>query len=405
MNGTNPPTPAQSDQQTSDQPGFVDAYADRLMDELFTDVEQVLEGGTKLSNNPSQPDFVSLKSIQVPQIVLPQTNPEGTNGSNQAIDPEVQLRDASPRSSFDRLLLGAAFSSLVITLGLWIATRGGINRLFTPEPVAVSTETPMTPQQQANAEFAGYVDKSLTAIAKNTNATATTLPIVPPAPTATELPPLSVPGNSTSSVSPTAETNTLIQAMNRVAQAVEAASRETSSVMGALQRQLQQQQQAQVQTPEPGGQTSGASSAPQPVAEKTTEPEPTTETAKTPEPTTETAITPEPTSPAPVAVAPVPLPAPIPAPEPMPTLAITQPNTETAAASTGIDPALIHTLVGILELGDRSAALFEVNGVARRIYVGESIAGSGWTLVEVANQEAIIRRNGDVRTIFVGQQF
>jgi hypothetical protein len=58
-----------------------------------------------------------------------------------------------------------------------------------------------------------------------------------------------------------------------------------------------------------------------------------------------------------------------------------------------------------LELGDRSAALFEVNGVARRVYVGESIAASGWTLVEVVNQEAVIRRNGEVLTIYVGQQF
>ncbi|NEP82482.1 MAG: hypothetical protein F6K39_32655, partial [Okeania sp. SIO3B3] len=65
----------------------------------------------------------------------------------------------------------------------------------------------------------------------------------------------------------------------------------------------------------------------------------------------------------------------------------------------------INTLVGILELGERSAALFEVEGVARRIYVGENIGGSGWTLVKVANQEAVIRRNGEIRSVFVGQQF
>jgi hypothetical protein len=56
-------------------------------------------------------------------------------------------------------------------------------------------------------------------------------------------------------------------------------------------------------------------------------------------------------------------------------------------------------------LGDRSAALFEINGVARRIYVGETIGASGWSLVEVVNQQAVIRRNGEVKTIFVGQQF
>ena len=49
--------------------------------------------------------------------------------------------------------------------------------------------------------------------------------------------------------------------------------------------------------------------------------------------------------------------------------------------------------------------LFEIDGVARRIYVGENIGSSGWTLVKVVNQEAVVRRNGEVRSVFVGQQF
>ncbi|MCL1467216.1 hypothetical protein [Argonema galeatum] len=61
--------------------------------------------------------------------------------------------------------------------------------------------------------------------------------------------------------------------------------------------------------------------------------------------------------------------------------------------------------MGVLVLGDKSAAIFEVNGASRRIHVGESIASSGWILVEVRNDEAIVRRNGEVRSIYVGQQF
>jgi Tfp pilus assembly protein PilP len=64
-----------------------------------------------------------------------------------------------------------------------------------------------------------------------------------------------------------------------------------------------------------------------------------------------------------------------------------------------------HTLVGLLELGDRSAALFDVSGVTQRITVGEAIGASGWILVSVANQEAVIRRNGEVRSVYVGQKF
>lgn len=64
-----------------------------------------------------------------------------------------------------------------------------------------------------------------------------------------------------------------------------------------------------------------------------------------------------------------------------------------------------HTLVGILELGDRSAALFEIDGTPQRVSVGERIGSSGWNLVSISNQEAVIRRNGDVRSVYIGQRF
>jgi hypothetical protein len=71
---------------------------------------------------------------------------------------------------------------------------------------------------------------------------------------------------------------------------------------------------------------------------------------------------------------------------------------ETVAAPT-------YILEGLLELGDKSAALFKVDGVTRRIDVGESIGSSGWTLVEVSKGEAVVRRNGEVRSIYTGQNF
>ncbi|AFY50277.1 hypothetical protein Nos7524_4525 [Nostoc sp. PCC 7524] len=67
-------------------------------------------------------------------------------------------------------------------------------------------------------------------------------------------------------------------------------------------------------------------------------------------------------------------------------------------------PAPTHTLEGLLELGNKSVALFQVNGVSRRFNIGESIGASGWTLVDVSNGEAIVRRNGEVRSIFAGQK-
>ncbi|MEH2199865.1 hypothetical protein [Nostoc sp.] len=87
------------------------------------------------------------------------------------------------------------------------------------------------------------------------------------------------------------------------------------------------------------------------------------------------------------------------APESEPT--ITQ---EQVYPATAIAVAPSNTLEGLLELGNKSAALFKIDGVTRRINMGESIGQSGWTLVEVSNGEAVIRRNGEVRSIYAGQK-
>jgi hypothetical protein len=76
-------------------------------------------------------------------------------------------------------------------------------------------------------------------------------------------------------------------------------------------------------------------------------------------------------------------------------------GTPTASAA----PVVTHTLLGVLELGERSAALFEIDGVPQRVYIGERIGSSEWSLVSVANEEAVVRRNGEVRTLYIGQRF
>jgi hypothetical protein len=87
------------------------------------------------------------------------------------------------------------------------------------------------------------------------------------------------------------------------------------------------------------------------------------------------------------------------APESEPTITHEQVYPPTAIA---VAPS--NTLEGLLELGDKSAALFKIEGVTRRVNMGESIGSSGWTLVDVSNGEAVIRRNGEVRSIYAGQK-
>lgn len=110
------------------------------------------------------------------------------------------------------------------------------------------------------------------------------------------------------------------------------------------------------------------------------------------------AVTPAPAAPQTVAVAPT---APTAAPAAPAASASPSPN----APIPNIAASNTHSLVALLNLGDRSAALFTVNGTTQRIGLGEMIGTSGWTLVSVQGQEAIIRRNGEVRSVYTGQQF
>ena len=112
-----------------------------------------------------------------------------------------------------------------------------------------------------------------------------------------------------------------------------------------------------------------------------------------------------PTPPAPVALAPAtPSPtAPAPAPPPSPPAppAPTTNSSEPLLSELSHD----HVLVGLLQLGDRSVAMFDFSEGTHRVKVGEQIGNSGWSLVSVSQNEAVIRRNGDVRSIYIGQSF
>ncbi|MEB3232243.1 MAG: hypothetical protein VKJ64_14630 [Leptolyngbyaceae bacterium] len=96
-----------------------------------------------------------------------------------------------------------------------------------------------------------------------------------------------------------------------------------------------------------------------------------------------------------LAIAPVPL-----SPQPIPFGSTPAP--EAAAPS---DLSYGHVLVGLMQLGDRSVAMFDYAEGTLRVQVGEQIGTSGWSLVSVSETEAVIRRNGDVRSIYIGQSF
>lgn len=375
--GTGPAT--QTDPKS---PIAIDSYADRLMDELFEEVDQALDSSTGLPTDPVQPDVISLKPITVPQIVLPPTMLPRQDDSRDDAEIARQIalavaKKQDSRQSFDRILLGAAFASLLLTLGLWFISRSGWGQRQTASLAPSDTEATTTAKIQAETQFADYLRQSLDTIEQKR--AAAPQPGILPAPNPTNLPSIPVPGTPP-------VTGGLAQAINRVADAIEQASTQPNTVPAP---------QVVIMPPAPAARTSvpntpsAAATAPTPPQ---TQPSP-----ATPQPPAATAV---PLAPKILAREPE---AAAPAERPVEPEA-TAPESETAALPSEA-PIISHTLVGILELGDKSAALFEIEGVARRIYVGESIGASGWTLAEVKNQEAVIRRGGEVRSIFVGQKF
>ncbi len=99
----------------------------------------------------------------------------------------------------------------------------------------------------------------------------------------------------------------------------------------------------------------------------------------------------------------IPAPPPLPAPTPLPKQSI--PATANVA-TVNTQPAIEHTLIGILELGEnRTAALIKVNGQTRRFWLGEKIGNSEWILESVTHNSAKISYGGQTRSVGVGETF
>ncbi|TAG95266.1 MAG: hypothetical protein EAZ09_08755 [Oscillatoriales cyanobacterium] len=376
----------------------VESYADRLMDELFEGVDRAFEESGGLPTEPVQPEIIRLKSISVPQIVLSSPPPMGGRHSETdvaAIARQVALETTQKhqsKQSFDRLLLGAAFGSLLLVLGLWLASRSGWVRLPVAATTAGSTPT-ITPKTAPDTEFSEYVQRSLLAIEQKKLPKANAqLPGVPGV-----APPGTLPNISISGAPPA--TAGLSTAVNRIADALEQAASQPGAP--ALPAQVVIIPPATNPADLPSQTVAVSPSATAPASGRAIAVAGTASPRSTP-----VAASPSPsTSSEPKILARESEPATAPVAAPAAAQQQAAPQSQPAAPAVSSAPTSAHTLVGILELGDRSAALFEVDGVARRIYVGESIGSSGWTLGEIKNQEAVIRKGGDVRSVFVGQKF
>ncbi|PSB28034.1 type II secretion system protein N [Stenomitos frigidus] len=322
----------------------VESYADRLMDDLFGDVERLLDSGAKLTTDPVPSDEPTPTSkapkfngfVDLVSPLMRRSELDASLAPDDQDDDALLAQDTSERSltrkpliqsvresvrSYDRLLLGLGAFSLLAVLATWLLSQQA-QRQVAPITMAPQTTTsnPAAANSATDNQFVSYLQQALKAIDQQQPSGAPSLGVngLP------SLPAIQLPGSPTIQTAPGTKPNSATR---------------PSTGLSRLYVPI-------YQVPQP--QSGSLSVSPLPSAN------------------TPTAVRP-----------PIPL----------------------------SMPGIPKKLVGVLELGDRSAALIEINGVAQRYRIGESIATSGWTLVEVSKDQAVIRRNGEVRSVFIGQNF
>ncbi|MBD2257860.1 hypothetical protein [Pseudanabaena sp. FACHB-2040] len=302
---------------------LVDSYAEHLMDNLFEDVDRLLDGSEEVAPVGSG-QLVTVMTDSTDNVLSVQDSPEVAlqtlEGSTAVVTtppPPHPVKRRWLKPSLEYVLLLGALCSAVGLGVLWAINQ---QRLSQATPVAAGASSAVAQPVQSNPEFLNYLQRSLEVIANRS-------------------------GSSGSSASVDMPTVAVLPGSSMVVPPAPVGAPAISGAQGPVN-----------------------------VIERVYIPY---QSATAPATVPPTAAAPTaPTAPA---------------------------AGQPANVAAGV--AAVHTLVGVLELGSRSAALFEVSGVPQRIYIGERVGSSGWSLVSVSNEEAVIRRNGEVRSVFIGQKF
>ncbi len=377
----------------------VDAYANDLMDEVFRGVDHLLETGAPLPEKKPVADYVAFKNMPLQDLAQDLAKSLPVLPKTEAPAPVVVAPAPKPAAPWTKILVAATLLSLAGAAASWMTQRDqynqfldGINNPIASAPASEASvaAAPVSAEQaSANQEFALYLQRSIDLLQKNATSVTAVASLANPA---MALPTIGVPGALPGV--PGSAPGGLVGSIPTGSNGIPGTALSPSSTGSALappQTVLERVYIPVYQTPQgfipvvpgvplPGtpasqsqaGIPQGAGSANGPIGNSSN---PGT-SLRAPK----------------IAVAPIetsPLP-----PVRLPAVAPAQPSA----------PLVIQTLVGVLDLGEQgSAALIEVNGIAQRVTIGEKLGNSGWSLVQIKGQEATIRRNGEVRSIFVGQ--
>ncbi|HEY9675709.1 MAG TPA: hypothetical protein V6D11_29970 [Waterburya sp.] len=416
---TNPKEREPLSAPTSIQPWSAEAEADKLMDELFGDIDNILEGSSRLPTEPAKPEYVSLKSIVIPQITkpgatsLPQKRQEQASSEPTDSDALANLPESAPLSQttetqvaplansrpnqssvpWERLLLMLGLASVGVAAIVVLMTQRKLTWPWSPKPAAPPTVTGKQ-VSSSDAQFAEYMRRALDTIDKKTTKTNPQKMLSAAGPNLPNQLSMSGPSNRVSASNAPQRVVERVYIpvyppQNSVAQpgspSVARSPVPTFSALPTLPTVKPSVSLPSVRRVAP---------APSPALKRSTPaPSPTLKrSAPAPSPIARRSAS---ASPQAAASAPV---------RTVPTASSSVPIPPSAVAQSPTS-ASKYTFVGFWGLGDQPAALFQAGGVVQRIHVGEAVGDSGWTLVSVAEQEAVIRRNGEVRSVFAGQTF
>jgi hypothetical protein len=412
--------PEPSEDLMTNEPWSIDIYADGLMDELFADIDQILDANGNFISQTVNVKYVPLQAAKVSQIVLPTTLNQPVTGVphlknkplNKVVVDTPNVKPVSKKRQHTRvvwakLLIVGTTLGVAIAGVIYLVQSQLLNRLtFRLTQVDLQVPQPqLLKKVDVEAELVNYMLGALAVIDKqqisprsfnpgltigaNPQQTAVafannqTIGIIPPPLTANNIP-------------PAPQRSTIVERIYIPVYQAPSPMRYTpplpvSPGLKASRPDVVNNALNSVQKPAKPARVNIFAAAVRPDIKPVT-------VRTAPVAVRESANNLPAIPVVPFRAAPPKLPA-AQAPTPLPTTTQQQ-----AYVPTPVEAAPSHTLEGLLELGDKSAALFKVEGVTHRINIGESIGSSGWTLVDVNNGEAIVRRNGEVRSIFTGHK-
>ncbi|WP_337885728.1 type II secretion system protein N [Fischerella thermalis] len=423
---TNLIIPEPSEELIAIEPWTIDTYADGFMDDLFAEIDSILDSSANLPSHTVQQTYPHLQTIRMSPVVLPnqpwqnmQTVTHYKNNPNAVVVNTAPVRKVvkrvrpKPRHWFSRMLSVGTTLAVAIASIVWLMNSGLFHRFrLASFQQALEVPQPQLPTKaEIEADFVNYMLGSLAAIDRQEAKTKikpvnvaltpgvtnnhTALAYVRNYQSPPSLPPVLTANNT--SPAPSSSTNVVERIYIPVYRAplpMRYVPPKVSGISNTLPQLPSAVNQKTTNTSKPP-------SVVKPSANSGIQPT---------KPANVLAVVQQNLKPVDIKTAPITVrQAPKPTPNnQQPTINNQQPtinNQQPTAIASAPTPAYI--LEGLLESEDKSksAALFQINGVTQRIGIGESIGSSGWTLVDVANKEAIIRRNGEVRSIFAGQRF